>query len=258
MFEVDQHCLISSCSVLYEQVTHREPTVARALRKVFLYSVNIFHKQSIKAKETQTVYFKQKKCIFHGKHRIVFLFPFGNLNFQPKMKFAMLINIILNKHFACRLNSPKCSLCWFAWWWRVCPGDGSSPDSLQHFISIKGQSFSCWSQELIPTLAHWALNWAQRMHVAIHCAWKHTWDVRDADFSFFFLLFLPPWWLLKCAASLCRKLFAELESLGKHPAQHPAGTHPSNVREDVVLWNYALIQSFYFLLTWKSFIRTCR
>lgn len=129
------------------------------------------------------MYISRKRCICSGKHRTAF-FPFWNLSFQPTIKCALLINIILNRHLL--EGSALPSACFAGLlceeWWKVCPGNGSSPNSLQHFFSIKDQSFSCWSQELIPSLDHRATNWAWRMLVAFLYAWKHTWDVWGVGF----------------------------------------------------------------------------
>lgn len=129
------------------------------------------------------MYISRKRRICSGKHRSAF-FPFWNLRFQPTIKCALLINIILNRHLLEGSTLPSACfaglLCEERW--KVCPGNGSSPNSLQHFFSIKDQSFSCRSQELIPSLAHRATNWAWRMLVAFLYAWKHTWEFWGVGF----------------------------------------------------------------------------
>lgn len=63
LFKVDQYCFISSCIVLYEQVTDREPIVARVLGKTFLYYVYEFHKAVHRSKRSPNclMYISQKK-----------------------------------------------------------------------------------------------------------------------------------------------------------------------------------------------------
>lgn len=142
------------------------------------------------------------------------------------MKFITLINIILNKRFACRLNSPTLLVCLVEEWWKVRPEGGSSPSSLQHSFYHKRPVFQLL--ELRTNSQLWLTETRpRRMHIRILYAW-YLFGMLEVQISFCFHFFYSdsfqsgtdrqPW-------AMPRKLFPGMGSLGKVcPALHSSCT----------------------------------